>query len=363
MVATFGRGGLTVVAPGASFPPQSGNMQGNNLPGQFGYSLDQNPTERPGPGSDWPGYVVDGHVGVNDGTTGADPTRPKVEPYPQSTWVGAWGEGDPGSAPGPSGPPLTYGEGASRLSGIGGWGWAGRLNAPNRENLTSTLAPSFWRGGIQGFNDKLTVKDRHAFWNTGTQRQGTDYSPASSPPNTYNNPLQEGPQARLRTVNRTVSYQKGSDTTRNQDDLGRGYTWLGEQGSGWAPVYGGVPGMYIPYGSRGGVPYPIVDPTDGMGGREVVWAGPPHGLHSETLPDGTDMVRRYGSLVQMRPVRIDRPSNSPQAGQAYSQTVQFQGTTEGAAQPGGAPDSLSPWAGRSGSRGWAGARRPPGKGS
>ena len=43
----------------------------------------------------------------------------------------------------------------------------------------------------------------------------------------------------LRLINRTVSFQIGSDATRNQDDLTRGYTWLGEQGSGWAPVYGG----------------------------------------------------------------------------------------------------------------------------
>jgi len=31
------------------------------------------------------------------------------------------------------------------------------------------------------------------------------------------------------------------------------------------------------------------------------------------------------STPQMRPVRLDRPSNSPQAGQSYSQTVKPQG--------------------------------------
>jgi hypothetical protein len=151
-------------------------------------------------------------------------------------------------------------------------------------------------------------------------------------------------------VNRTVSYQKGTDTSRNQDDLSRGYTWLGEQGSGWAPVYGGVPGLYLPYGSRGGVPYPIVSqaaygsPGDG---RQLVFAGPPHGLHSLTYPDRGDTLQRYGAAPQMRPVRVDRPSNSPQAGQSYNQTVVPQGQ-QGAAAPKGA------WKTRVGGRGWLG---------
>ena len=62
-------------------------------------------------------------------------------------------------------------------------------------------------------------------------------------PNAYNDPLLNPPRPELRTVNRTVSYQKGSDATRNQDDLSRGDTWLGEQGSGWTRVNGGVPGF------------------------------------------------------------------------------------------------------------------------
>jgi hypothetical protein len=187
-----------------------------------------------------------------------------------------------------------------------------------------------WRGGIQGFNDKLTTRDRHAFWWRGeAQRTGVDgYFPAGSP-NAYNNPRQEGPAPRLRTVNRTVSYQKGSDHTATQDDLTRPYTWLGEQGTGWSPIYGGVPGLYQPYGTRGGVPYPVQSPVQyGQQGDspQLVFSGPPHGLHSQTpWLDGAQLLSRTYVLRQMTPVRIDRPSNSPQAGQSYSQTVQMQG--------------------------------------
>jgi hypothetical protein len=283
VVSAGGRAGVVRLAPGPGFARPTHRTYGNNLPADSGLW----PPERdhPGPSPASPGYVIDGVAGGgNDGVWGTDPRAPMVT---RPVFL-------PGQYP----------------AGMD----SGTANNPDG-----------WRGGIQGFSDKLTVRDRHAYWSTGGQLEGTDFSAASSPPNTYNNPLQEPPQARLRTVNRSVSYQKGTDTTRYQDDLSRPYTWLGEQGSGYTPVYGGTPGLYQPYGTRGGVPYPIVDPTSGQGGRDVVWAGPPHGLHSMTYPDGSDTLKRYQVLPQMRPVRVDRPSNSPQAGQAYSQTVQHQG--------------------------------------
>lgn len=290
MVTFGGRGGVTRLAPGPGFARPTHTVAGNELPPDTGLWLSTATSEedRPGPSPASPGYAIGGTAGAgNDGFWGADPRVPKIQPWPKANLPGD----DPAS-------------------------------------LDSGLAnhPTNWRGGLQGFNDKLTVKDRHVYWDQGRpQRQGTDFCPASSPPNTYNNPLQEPPVAELRAVNRTYSYQKGSDASRNQDDLSRPYTWVGEQGSGYAPVYGGTPGLYVPYGSRGGVPYPIVDPTDGQGGPEKVWAGPPHGLHSLTYPDGADTLAMYGQRPQMRPVRLDRPSNSPQAGQAYSQVVQQQG--------------------------------------
>ena len=281
-----GRAGLQRLAPGAGFARPTHRTYGNGLPPDSGlWPLEQ---DKPGPSPAYPGYVIGGQAsGGNDGFWGTDPRSPAIQP------------------------PVTF---------LPGQDPAG-MDSGTGNN------PGAYRGGLQGFNDKLTTTDRHAFWwRGGDQRQGTDFAPAAANANTYNDPLRQGPQARLRTVNRRWSYQKGTDTTRNQDDLSRSYTWLGEQGSGWAPVYGGTPGLFMPYGSRGGVPYPIVDPTDGQGGPEKVWAGPPHGLHSLTYPSTQDTLSRSQALPQMRPVRIDRPSNSPQAGQAYSQLVQHQGS-------------------------------------
>lgn len=299
------------------FPALTGRAAGNQLPGITG------PPDRPyRPGPAVQG-VVDGQLGgVGDGNTGDDPRRRGL-PWPTSPRTPAWGEGDPGE-----------------VSGHPGDGYQ-----------------SFRRYGLQGFNDKLTVKDRHAYWDAGHQRTGLTFDPASAPPNTYNDPVHAPPRPDLRTVNRTVSYQKGTDATRNQDDLTRAYTWLGEQGSPWSPVYGGVPGLYQPYGTRGGVPYPIVSPVDqgqpGDGPR-LVSGGPPHGLHSQTpWKGGEQLLGRYGATPQMRPVRFDRPSNSPQAGQSYSQTVRPQGASP--VRPASSTPRANP-AGHTG-RGWAGRGR------
>src|SRR6185312_8060601 len=312
MAAGFGRGGVRVLAEGASFAPVTGHAIGNDLPANTGYWAAADPAghQRPGPApASQPG--PGGDLGNYDGQNSSDPRAPQLTRF---AW--AWGEGDPG---------------------------------------TDEDHQSFRRFGIQGFNDKLTVKDRHAYWDAGHQRTGLTFNPASANPNTYNNPAEEPPRPDLRTINRTVSYQHGSDNTRNQDDLSRPYTWLGEQGSGWSSIWGGVPGLYTPYGSRGGVPYPVTDPTNGQGGPEDVWAGPPHGLHSLTYPDHGDTLNRYKATQQMTPGRFDRPANSPQAGQSYSQTVQFQGGTRPAA--GGEPRGQG--FGRGMGRTWGGARRPP----
>src|SRR5215472_4209268 len=332
MVAAVGKIGLRhAPRPGQSFARPTHTVIGNELPPDTGLwpSTYYSEEDKRGPSPASPGYVIGGTAGGgNDGIWGTDPRAPYVAPFPRRVAPVVEGQ----SSDGASGPPLGFAEGAVDVEAPSGWGrgWAARLG--RGQDPSTHGRQSYWRGGIQGFNDKLTVKDRHAFWDTGHQVQGTDFTPASSPPNTYNNPKQAPPRPDLRTLNRTVSYQKGTDNTRNQDDLARPYTWLGEQGSGYSPVWGGVPGLFIPYGSRGGVPYPVVDPTAGQGGRETVWAGPPHGYHSLTYPDTADTLSRYTALPQMRPVRVDRPSNSPQAGQSFSQTVQHQGSPPRSAQ-------------------------------
>jgi hypothetical protein len=309
----------------AGFAPAAANAAGNNLPGVTG-ALDRR--FRRGPGPHQGGQLG----GTGDGQNGADPRAPKMSPWPTSRAWRAWSEGQEGEPPGEQ-------------------------------------RQSFRRNGTIGFNDKLTVKDRHAYWDTGNQKTGTDAVPHGLP-NTYNDPLQFPPRPDLRLVNRTISYQQGTDTTRNQDDLTRGYTWLGEQGSGWGPVYGGVPGLYQPYGSRGGIPYAIVSPAaQGQpgDGPHLWWSGPPHGLHSTTpWKGGAQIIARFSVIPQTRPVRQDRPSNSPQAGQSYSQTVLPQGASPvrpRGARPGRA--GTAPAAGLSwpGGRGWSGRKYASGQGA
>lgn len=282
---TRGRAGVGGLNAGAAFAPGSEHVIGNDLPPWTGSG--SGPPDRPAPAP--PGQFVGGQTGDTDGNVGADPSAPKMSPSPWSTQVGAWGEGDAGTTPG---------------------------------------TQSFRRFGLQGFNDDLQVRDRHAYWDAGSMRQGVTRSVPGNPPN----PVTDGPaRPDLRTINRSVNPQIGSDASRNQDDLTRAYTWLGQQDGSVQAVYGGVRGLYQHYGSRGGYPLPVVDPTNGEGGPVLVRSGPPHGLHSETLSGAKQMIDRYKVTPQMRPVRIDRPDNSPIGGQSFSQTVQPQAQTGAAA--------------------------------
>jgi hypothetical protein len=189
-------------------------------------------------------------------------------------------------------------------------------------------------------NDKLITYDRHAMWKVGYENSGRN-SGNTDPP------MDGPPRPSLWLVQRTINYQQGTDTTAATDDLTRDYSrnaqgqYVGEQGSGWSPVYGGVPGLYQEYGSYQGVSpsspgyNPVTGQTEGIrapvaqgspgDGPQTVWSGPPHGLHSPTLPAYSPTIGRYMAIPQMAAPRIDRPSNSPIAGQSYSQTVQPQG--------------------------------------
>lgn len=193
-------------------------------------------------------------------------------------------------------------------------------------------------------NDKLTTHDRHVFWKTGYENSGRG-SGLTDPP------MDGPPRPILATVNRTISWQIGTTYSAkdqqpinavngNADDLSRGYQtspdgkWIGEQGTGWAPVYGGVPGLYQPYGSYGGytagpvkgIQSPVEQGSIGDGPRKI-FSGPPHGLHSPTLPDYAQTLGYYQALPSPRAPRQDRPDNATGAGQSYSQTVVPQGQT------------------------------------
>lgn len=265
----FGRAGVVALdASPAGFAPASEPALGNQVPAWTG---------SPGDGPDTPGphaptQPLGGRVGHFDGFSGADPAAPKMSPHPHVGVLGA-----------------------------------------EQENWN--------RPGIIGFNDQLQVRDRHAYWSRGrTLNPGPDQRTGGS-----RNPQLDGPPApRLRTVNISVNPQIGSDASRNQDDLTRPYTWLGQWDGSVQAVYGGVPGLWQSYGNRGFSGH-IHDPSNGEGGPQVVRSGPPHGLHSDTLASGKQTAQRYASTPQMRPVRLDRPDNSVIAGQSYSQTVQHQG--------------------------------------
>lgn len=209
----------------------------------------------------------------------------------------------------------------------------GRFRPLNPEQESASPRPG---RPIGGANDKLTTLDRHGIMKVGYENSGRA-SGNTDPP-------MDGPaRPSLWLVQRSLSYQQGTDQTAATDDMNRDYTrnaegmYVGEQGTGWSRVYGGVPGLYQEYGSYQGmspsspsVSMGIHSPT-GQGqagdGPHDVWSGPPHGLHSPTLPTYSQTLGRYMDTVQMTRPRIDRPFQSPIAGQSYSQTVQSQGQT------------------------------------
>lgn len=186
-------------------------------------------------------------------------------------------------------------------------------------------------GGSGQSNDSLIARDRHAVVNRGHERTGRIEGG-------QRDPLLDGPpRPSLRTINRTINQQSGSKS-RNQDDLTRAYnrdpkgTWIGQQDGSIVPIYGGTPGVWVPYGSYAGY---TQGPVKGIQSPQAynsqhdqpqkVFAGPPHGLHTVTLPDYASTLGRYMAMPQMAAARVDRPSNSRIAGQSYSQTVAPQG--------------------------------------
>lgn len=221
---------------------------------------------------------------------------------------------------------------------------------------------SSWRGN-RWPNDKLITYDRHLISKVGYENSGRK-SGLTDPP-------MDGPaRPSYQTINRAINYQQGTDATEAQDDLSRPYArnaqgmYMGEQGTGWVQVNGGVPGLWQPYGSYAGytagpvqgIQSPVEQGAAGDG-RQSLFSGPPHGLHSPTMPDYTSTLGYYMAVPQMRLPRIDRPSNSTSGGQSFSQLVQPQGQTGTAAQQASMPSGGVNWATRrvTGWRGQAGA--------
>lgn len=284
-----------------------------------------------------------------------------------------------GPGPGPIGMPRYSGDpNTDEVSGLPQFGRPRPLG-PDQESA----APRQPAVGTQ--NDKLITYDRHGMWKVGYENTGRDSG--------YTDPPSQGPpRPSLWLVQRSITYQQGTDNTLTQDDLSRDFSriavqnqgaqdigWVanpaagpyigyagregalfaGEQGAGWAPIYGGVPGLYQPYGSYegvtngpvSGIQSPVPQGAQGDGPRKV-WSGPPHGLHSPTLPTYSQTLGRYMAVPQMTQPRQDRPSNSTSAGQSYSQTVVPQG--QAGTVVGGTGPSGPAWNKRSQGNGWRG---------
>lgn len=251
---------------------------------------------------------------------------------------------------------------------------------------------SAYRGGAQIANDKLWATDRHGIMNTGTERGGGRRSGETDPP------MDGPPRPALRLVQRTINWQQGNPLAAQDHEPGEqrnyamsemtapstrpgwnprlpfttfkveeGPQYVAEQGSGWSPVYGGVPGLWQPYGSYAGYaaegPKGIQSPAQqgsAADGPQKVFSGVPHGLHTQTYPDYSSTLGRYLAIPQMSLPRQDRPSNSTSAGQSYNQTVVPQGQTgtvgvqsSGSATPGAVASQA--WRGTQ-SKGWRGIR-------
>ena len=298
--------------------------------------------------------------------------------------------GGPGAIPGASGEPSIA---RRQPFGAGGYYPGNRpMGGPN--GVFGAYGTEDYQGGRQIANDKLWATDRHGIMNTGTERGGGRCSGETDPP------MDGPPRPALRLVQRTINWQQGNPLAAQDHEPGEqrnysmanalppGYSgpeddripctsnfnkresgpqYVGEQGIGWSSVYGGVPGLWQPYGSYAGYtadsikgiqsPAPEGSPQDGP---QKVFGGIPHGLHSQTYPDYSSTLGRYMAIPQMSLPRQDRPSNSTSAGQSYNQTVVPQGQTgtvgvqaSGTATPGAVQSQA--WRGTQ-SKGWRGIR-------
>jgi hypothetical protein len=258
--------------------------------------------------------------------------------------------------------------------GHGTGGFLSGFNSFFGLRLRKEQTPGAWYdpggpGGAYGggwADGRLTVRDRHIMRRTGTKRSGNSPANGVSPVN----PSADSPNAgrpEYEMLNRSISWQIGTDTTRNLDNTaqhntvavapamaafsvlsrgaqpraGRTVFRLGQQDGSLTQVFGPPPGEWREYGARGprgmnGPAPDIIDPnvkgsgtvvvTAGEPGmqatdRRTVWGGYPHGLHSPTVESSRMTRARYANTVPMVAPRVDRPASSKIAGQSYSQTI------------------------------------------
>jgi hypothetical protein len=163
----------------------------------------------------------------------------------------------------------------------------------------------------EDYSDTLIHRDRHGYFQAGTERAGRVSSQADPPAS--------GPaMPSFKAVNVTWNWQVGTGSAY-EDDLSRPYTWIGQQDGSWGQIWGGTPGFHR--NGPGGAPVQ----TSQMDGPQRIYGGPPHGLHTWSPPDYAQTLARYNTVPQMQAARVDRLSNSRVGGQSYSQTTVHQG--------------------------------------
>lgn len=194
---------------------------------------------------------------------------------------------------------------------------------------------------------RLIARDRHIAQYRGTTKSSGNQQQTGGTPN----PEADGPPVPAnKMLNRTLSWQIGTDCTRNLDNTvakpqtsaGANPFPLGTQGDPYTRIYGGTPGLaqFRPYGSRTGIgpgapdpktralpggPYragTILSPGAPTDGPQKFPSGPPWGLHSATVEPlkwtGTTQKIRFS---QVKPPKMNRPLNAKTAGQSYDQQV------------------------------------------
>ena len=210
---------------------------------------------------------------------------------------------------------------------------------PPSQLLRRARTPGYQHG-------RLIARDRHVAAYRGTVTLSGEHDSKPGIPD----PDADGPaRPGYRMLNRTLSWQIGTDSTRFLDndapkattDAGGKPFPLGTQGDPWTHVYGGTPGLaaYRPYGKRGGPaggPEPRVIALPGgpyragtvlqagspQDGPQLVQGGLPWGLHTPTVaPLQVSNATIAARFHQVRPPRMNRPLNSRAAGQSFDQQV------------------------------------------
>ena len=194
---------------------------------------------------------------------------------------------------------------------------------------------------------RLIARDRHIIANQGYVTSSDAEQRTGANPN----PEADGPaRPTWKMFNRSISYQSGTDNTRNLDNndyhasvlAGTRKFPLATQGQEWSIRYGGTPFLtnHRPYGHRGGfddnAPLPTERAQPGgpyksrtllqtgspEDGPQKIYGGLPWGLHSPTMPARGQVQSLVRSrLGQVKPVHANRPQNSKVAGQSWSQSM------------------------------------------